>query len=87
MSSSLLSLDIKNLKLPRWLLPGAPADTSGGGLSVSYPPVAVEMGSTQLALARLTRDKDRKWNLSSHDTVAVPPERSEERRVGKECRL
>jgi type IV pilus assembly protein PilM len=74
LSSSLLSFDIKSLKLPRWMTPRSPADLSGGGLMVSYPPVAMDIGATQLALARLTRDKEKKWNLTSYDTIDVAPE-------------
>ncbi len=73
MSSSLLNIDIKNLKLPRWLTFGAAADSGGGGVRAKYPPVAMELGVGEISLARLVKDKEKKWTLTSYDLVTVPP--------------
>ena len=72
MSSSLLNLDFSKLKLPRWLRSGAPAESPSSSLAVKYPPVAVDMGTTDLALARVVKDKEKKWSLGSCDIVEVP---------------
>jgi len=74
LSSSLLSFDLKNIRLSRWLTRGAPAEGGGPGLKVKYPPVAMEMEASQLSLARLARDKQKRWHLTSHELVEVPPE-------------
>ena len=72
MSSSLLNIDFKSLKLPRWLLPGAPAETPVTSLAVKYPPAAMDMGTSDLALARVVRDKQKKWSLGACDIAEVP---------------
>lgn len=72
MSNSLLNFDFGKLKLPKWLLPGVPAESPGSARAVKYPTVAVEMGTTDLALARVSRDKEKKWSLGSCDVVEVP---------------
>ncbi|HET9481983.1 MAG TPA: pilus assembly protein PilM [Candidatus Polarisedimenticolia bacterium] len=74
MSSSLLSFDLKNLKLPRWLTLQAPADPGPTGLKATYPPVAMDMGINHLMLARLAKSGDRKWSLSAYSVVEVPPD-------------
>lgn len=73
MSNSLLNIDIKNLKLPRWLTFGAAADSVGGAVRAKYPPVAMELGVGEITLARLVKDKEKKWTLTSYDLVNVPP--------------
>ena len=73
-SSGLLSFDLKNLRLPRWLTPGSAVEGAGGGRAVAYPPVAVDVGAGELAIARLAKDTDRKWSLTSHEVVEVPHE-------------
>ena len=72
MSNSLLNIDFAKLKLPRWLQPGTPADSPVSSRLVNYPLVAVDMGTTDLALARVVKDKDKKWSLGSCDIVDVP---------------
>ena len=74
MSNSLLSLDIKKLKLPAWLTLGTPAEGGGAGLKAKYPPVAMEMGSGQLTVVRLAKDRAKKWSLTACDLVEVPPD-------------
>ncbi len=74
MSSSWLTLDVKNLKLPSWLALGPRASVQGG-LRVAYPPVAVEMAGTYLALVRLARTKaQRRWTLRAHTVEDLPPD-------------
>jgi type IV pilus assembly protein PilM len=72
LSGSLLSFDLKNLRLPAWLRLGSPAAGKHGGLRPKYPPVAMDMGIHDLALARLAKDKDKRWTLTSFDQVQVP---------------
>ena len=72
MSSSRLGLDFSKMKLPGWLRPGAPAETPVSSLAVKYPPIAVDMGTADLALARVVKDKEKKWSLGSCDIVDVP---------------
>lgn len=74
MSSSLLSFDLKKLRLPAWLTLGSPANAASSSLKVDYPPVAMDLGAGTLAMARLERSKDRKWTLTAHDIVEIPPE-------------
>ena len=72
MSSSILNVDLKNLKLPSWLTLGTPASGSAG-LKAHYPPVALDMGINQVALTRLAKDKEaKKWSLTSYDLVEIP---------------
>ncbi|HKY31444.1 MAG TPA: hypothetical protein VJV23_02825 [Candidatus Polarisedimenticolia bacterium] len=75
MSSSLLSLDLKDLRLPSWL--GGGGASRAGGLKPKYPPVAMDMGIGHIALARLARDKQKKWTLTSHDQLEVPADVTE----------
>ena len=75
MSNSLLNLDIKSirsLKMPGWLRFGAPAASSASGARVTWPPVAFELGGGEITLARLAKDTDRKWSLTSFDVAAMP---------------
>jgi type IV pilus assembly protein PilM len=60
--------------MPRWLSVGAPADSNGGGLRAKYPPVAMDMDTTHLVLARLAKDKLRRWTLTSYDVSELPPD-------------
>jgi len=72
LSSSILNFDLKNLKMPSWLTLGTPA-SAPSGLKAKYPPVALDMGINQVALARLAKDKDaKKWSLTSYDMVEIP---------------
>lgn len=72
MSNKLLSFDLKDLRLPRLLSSQGRAEPLGGGLKPKYPPVAMDLGISQLALARLGSDKEKKWSLTSYDLVEVP---------------
>jgi len=72
LSSSALNFDFTKLKLPRWLMPGTPADSAVSSRAVKYPPAAIEMGVTDLVLARVVKDKAKKWSLGSYDIVEVP---------------
>jgi type IV pilus assembly protein PilM len=72
LSGSLLNFDLKNLRLPSWLQLNRQAASRPGGLRPKYPSVAMDMGVHHLALARLTKDKDRRWMLTSFDHVEVP---------------
>lgn len=74
MSSSPLSFDLKRIKLPGWLTFGAPSDSSGAGLRVKYPPVAMGMSAGHLTLVRLAKDKSKDWELTSWELVDVPAE-------------
>ncbi|HET6372861.1 MAG TPA: hypothetical protein VFG76_06115 [Candidatus Polarisedimenticolia bacterium] len=74
MSNSLLKLDIKELKLPKWLSFGAPANSGGGGMKAKYPPVAFEIGASRMSLARLTAEKSQGASLTSFDVIDVPPD-------------
>jgi len=69
-----MNLDLKQLRLPAWLTLGSPADTSAGGLKIKYPPVAMDLSTGSVALARLAKDSEKKWTLTSHDIVEVPGE-------------
>jgi hypothetical protein len=74
LSNSLLRLDLKTIRLPAWLSLGG-GRAGGAGLRIAYPPVAVDMGTRHVAMARLARDKERKtWSLASFDTVEIPPD-------------
>ena len=72
MSGSLLSFDLKNLRVPAWLRLGGPAAGRSGGLRPRYPSVAVDMGIHNLTLARLAKDKDKRWTLTAFDQVDLP---------------
>src|SRR5678815_319110 len=69
-----MSFDLKRLKLPRWLTPGAPAEGTGAGLKVSYPPVAMGITPDHLSLVRLAKDGAKKRALTSWELVDVPPD-------------
>lgn len=73
MFSDWLKLDVKSIKLPQWASAGAASSPALFGLTAKYPPVAMDIGASQLTVVRLNRDKKQKtWSLDSHDLVDLP---------------
>jgi len=77
LSNNLLNLNldlksVKNIKLPGWLRFRTPAASPVSGGRVNWPHVAFEVGGPEIVLARLTKDADRKWGLTSFDVAPMP---------------
>ncbi len=73
MFSDWLKFDLKSIRMPDWASAGSASKPAWLGLTAKYPPVAMDIGASQLTVVRLSRDKKRKeWSLASHEIVDLP---------------